>query len=336
MFVSVKKMRAAAKKTRASVKKTHDCGKKPLVNGKKLHANAKKLQQRGLLNAPLLARHAMLNEQRALKLDLMLLTSMKQTLWMPPKRPRSHWSVSNRVAIADKVIAAKVKAMAKPVAAGADVGVVVVDAAAIVMTKHQPTETVAAIVKADAMLHATMQLVRQPACALKAMQAAKAPKAAKLLMARHVVMAAKAMKAERTVRASVVVDVVAAVADAVAIGAKAQRARRAQRAHRRVTAVQPQQVMRRNLALEANHWAYLRDQAVDVPRANRASLVNHVNRAVTVAHANHANHANHVNHAATVPRATTPRPHRHNHRHRKHQTLLRTLRSEQQRRRFAA
>ncbi len=80
MFVSVKKMRAAAKKTRASVKKTPDCGKRPLVNGKKLHANAKKLQQRELLNAPLLARHAMLNEQRALKLDWMLLTSTKQTL----------------------------------------------------------------------------------------------------------------------------------------------------------------------------------------------------------------------------------------------------------------
>ena len=55
--------------------------------------------------------------------------------------------------------------------------------------------------------------------------------AAKAPMARHVVMAAKA---ERTVRASVVVDVVAAVADAVAIGAKAQRA---QMAHLRVTAV---------------------------------------------------------------------------------------------------
>ncbi|MCX5639438.1 MAG: hypothetical protein NT059_01295, partial [Planctomycetota bacterium] len=244
--------------------------------------------------------------------------------------PRSHWSVSNRVAIAGKVIAAKVMAMARPVAAGADVGVVVADAVAIVMTMHQPTETVAAIVKADAMLHATMQLVRQPARALKAMQVAKAPKAAKLLKARHVVMAAKAAKAERTVRASVVVDVVAAVADAVAIGPKAQRARRAQRAHLRVTAVQPQQVMRRNLALEANHWAYLRDQAVDVPRVNRASLVNHANRAVTVVHASH------VNHVVTVPRAMTPRPHRHNHRHRKHQTLLRTLRSEQQRRRFAA
>ena len=168
----------------------------------------------------------------------MLLTSTKQTLRTPPKRPRSHWSVSNRVAIAVKVIAAKAKAMAKPVAAGADVGVAVVDAGAIVMTMHQPTETVAAIVKADAMLHATMQLVRQPARALKVMQAAKAPKAAKLLMALHVVMAAKAiMKAERTVRASVVVDVVAAVADAVVIEPKA---RRAQRAHLRVTAVQPQ------------------------------------------------------------------------------------------------
>ncbi len=65
MFVSVKKMRAAAKKTRASVKKTPGFGKRPLVNGKKLHANAKKPQQRELLNAPLLAKHAMLNEHRA-------------------------------------------------------------------------------------------------------------------------------------------------------------------------------------------------------------------------------------------------------------------------------
>jgi hypothetical protein len=193
MFVSVKKMRAAAKKTRASVKKTPGFGKRPLVNGKKLHANAKKPQQRELLNAPLLARHAMLNEQRALKLDWMLLTSTKQTLWMPPKRPRSHWNVSNRVAIAVKAIAAKVMAMAKPVAAGADVGVADADAVAIVMTKRQPTETVAVIVKADAMLHATRQLVHQPARELKAMQAAKTPKAAKLLKARHVVMAAKAM-----------------------------------------------------------------------------------------------------------------------------------------------
>ncbi len=167
----------------------------------------------------------------------MLLTSTKQTLRTPPKRPRSHWSVSNRVAIAVKVIAAKAKAMAKPVAAGADVGVAVVDAGAIVMTMHQPTETVAAIVKADAMLRATTRLVRQPSRALKAMQAAKDPKAAKLLMARHVAKAAKAVKAERTVRASVVVDVVAAVADAVVIEPKA---RRAQRAHLRVTAVQPQ------------------------------------------------------------------------------------------------
>jgi len=320
----------------------HDFGKRPHVNAKKLHANAKKQQQRGLLNAPPLAKHAMLNEQRALKLDLMLLTWTRPTLRMPPKRPRSHWSVSNRVAIAGKEIAAKAKAMATPVAAGADVGVVVADAVAIVMTKHQPTETVAAIVKADVMLRATTQLVRQPARALKVMQAAKAPKAAKLLKARHVVMAAKAMKAERTVRASVVVDVVAAVVDAVAIGPKARRAQRAQRAHRRVTAVQPQQVMRRNLALEANHWAYLRDQAADAPHANRASLVNHVNHVMVVAHVNravtvaHANHVNHASRAVTVPRAMTPRPHRHNHRHRKHQTLLRTLRSEQQKRRFAA
>ena len=295
MFVSVKKMRAAAKKTLASVKKMHDCGKKQHVNAKKRHANAKKLQQREPLNAPPLAKHATLNEQRAWRLDLMLLTSTKPTLRMPPKKLRLHLSASNRVVIADKVIAAK--AMAKLVAAGADVDVVVADAVAIVMTTHQPTETVAAIVKVDAMLHATMQ----PARALKAMRAAKAPKAANLLMALHVVMAAKAAQAERTVRASVVVDVVAAVADAVAIGAKAQRARRAQRAHLRVTAVQPQQVMRRNLALEANHWAYLRDQAADVPRVNHVLHANHVSHEATVGRANHANRANH---AATAPRAT--------------------------------
>ena len=263
----------------------------------------------------------MLNEQRALKLDLMLLTSTKQTLWMPPKRLRSHWSASNRVAIAVKVIAVKVMAMAKLVVAGADVGVAVVDAVAIVMTKHQPTATVAAIVKADAMLHATMRLVRQPSRALKATPAAKAPKAAKLVTARHV---AKAVKAERTVRASVVVDVVAAVVDAVAIGPKA---RRAPRAHHRVTAVQPQQVMRRNLALEANHWAYLRDQAADVPRVNHVLHANHVSHAATVAHANHA---------ATAPRATMRHQHRHNRRLHLQQTPPRIRHWAPQRRPFEA
>jgi hypothetical protein len=256
---------------------------------------------------------------------------------MPPKRPRSHWSVSNRVAIAVKVIAAKAKA--KPVAAGADVGVVVADAVAIVMTKHQPTETVAVIVKADVMLRATTQLVRQPARALKVMQAAKAPKAAKLLMARHVVMAAKAMKAERTDRASVVVDVVAAVVDAVAIGPKARRA------HLRVTAVQPQQVMRRNLALEANHWAYLRDQAADVPRVNHVLHANHVSHAATVARVNHANRAatvgranraNRANHAATAPRATMRHQHRHNRRLHRQQTPPRIHHSAPPRRPFEA
>ena len=337
MFVSVKKMRAAAKKTRASVKKRHDCGKKPLVNVKKLHANAKKLQQREPLNAPPLAKHAMLNEQRAWKLDLMLLTWTKPTLQMPPKKLHLHLSASNPVVIADKVIAAK--AMARPVAAGVDVGVVVADAVAIVMTKHQPTETVAAIVKADAMLHATMQLVRQPARALKAMQAAKAPKAAKLLKERHVAMAAKAAKAERTARASVVVDVVAAVADAVAIGAKAQKARRAQRAHLRVTAVQPQQVMRRNLALEANHWEYLRDQAADVPRVNHVLHANHVSHAATVARVNHANRAataGRANHVATAPRAMTHQQHRHNRRLHPQQTPPRIRHSAPPRRPFEA
>jgi hypothetical protein len=320
----VKKMRVAARKTRASVKKTPDFGKRPLVKGKKLHANAKKPQQRELLNAPLLARHAMLNEPRALKLDWMLLTSTKQTLWMQPKRPRSHWSVSNRVAIAVKVIAAKAKAMAKPVAAGADVGVVVADAVAIVMTKHPSTETVAAIVKAGAMLHATMRLVRQPARALKAMQAAKTPKAAKLLKARHV---AKAAKAERTDRVSVVVDVVAAVADAVAIEPKARRARRA---HLRVTAVQPQQVMRRNLALEANHWAYLRDQAAGAPRVNHVLHANHVSHAATVARANRANHV------ATALRAMTHQQLRHNRRLHLQQTPQRIRHSAPPRRPFEA
>jgi hypothetical protein len=309
------------------------------VNGKKLHANAKKPQQRELLSAPLLARHAMLNEQRALKLDLMLLTSTKQTLWMLPRRPRSHWSVSNRVAIAVKVIAVKVMAMAKPVAAGADVGVVVADAVAIVMTKHQPTATVAGIVKADAMLHATTRLVRHPSRALTAIQAAKAPKAAKLLKARHVVMAAKAMKAERTVRASVVVDVVAAVVDAVVIGPKA---RRAQRAHLRVTAVQPQQVMRRNLALAANHWEYLRDQAADVPRVNHVLHANHVSHAATVARVNHANRAatvgraNRANHVATAPRAMTHQQLRHNRRLHLQQTPPRIRHSAPPRRPFEA
>ena len=309
------------------------------MNVKKPHANAKKPRQRGLLNAPLLARHAMLNEQRALKLDLMLLTWTKPTLRMPPKKLRLHLSASNRVAIAVKAIAAKAMARAKPVAAGVDVGVVVVDAVAIVMTKYQPTETVAAIVKADAMLHATMQLVRQPARALKAMQAAKAPKAAKLLKARHVVMAAKAMKAERTVRASVVVDVVAAVVDAVAIGA---RARRAQREHLRVTAVQPQQVMRRNLALEANHWAYLRDQAAGAPRVNHVLHANHVSHAATVARVNHANRAatvgraNRANHVATAPRAMTHQQFRHNRRLHLQQTPPRIRHSAPPRRPFEA
>ena len=337
MCVSVKKMRAAAKKTRASVKKMHGCGKRPLVNGKKPHANAKKLQQREPLNAPPLAKHATLNEQRALKPDLMLLTSTRPTPQMQPKKLRLHLNVSNRAVIAVKVIAAK--AMAKLVAAGADVGVVVADAVAIVMMKHQPTATVAAIVKADAMLHATMQLVRQPARALKVIQAAKAPKAAKLLKARHVVMAAKAMKAERTVRASVVVDVVAAVVDAVAIGAKAQKARRAQRAHLRVTAVQPQQVTRRILALEANHWAYLRDQAADVPRVNHVLHANHVSHAATVARVNHANRAatvGRVNRVATAPRATTHQQLRHNRRLHLQQTPPRIRHSAPPRRPFEA
>jgi hypothetical protein len=319
MFVSVKKMRAAAKKTRASVKKRHDCGKKPLVNVKKLPANVRKLQQREPLNAPPLAKHAMLNEQRALKLALMLLTWTRLTPRTPPKKLRSRWSVSNRVAIAVKAIAAKAKA--KPVAAGADVGVVVADAVAIVMTKHQPTATVAAIVKADATLRATMQLVRQSARALKAIQAAKDPKAAKLLMARHVAKAAKAPKAERTDRASVVVDVVAAVADAVAIGPKARRA------HLRVTAVQPQQVMRRNLALEANHWAYLRDQAAGAPRVNHVPHASHVSHAVTVDRANHA---------ATAPLATMRHQHRRNRRLHLQQTPPQIRHSVPQRRPFEA
>ena len=141
------------------------------------------------------------------------------------------------------------------------------------------------------------------------------------MTARHV---AKAVKAERTVRASVVVDVVAAVVDAVAIEPKA---RRAQRAHLRVTAVQPQQVMRRNLALEANHWAYLRDQAADVPRVNHVLHANHVSHAATVAHANHA---------ATAPRATMRHQHRHNRRLHLQQTPPRIRHSAPQRRPFEA
>ena len=160
--------------------------------------------------------------------------------------------------------------------------------------------------------------------------------AAKLLKARHVVMAAKAAKAERTVRASVVVDVVAAVADAVAIGAKA---RRAQRAHLRVTAVQPQQVMRRNLALEANHWAYLRDQAAGAPRVNHVLHANHVSHAATVARVNHAatvGRANHANHAATAPRAMTHQQLRHNRRLHLQQTPPRIRHSAPPRRPFEA
>lgn len=154
--------------------------------------------------------------------------------------------------------------------------------------------------------------------------------AAKLLKARHVVMAAKAAKAERTVRASVVVDVVAAVADAVAIGAKA---RRAQRAHLRVTAVQPQQVMRRNLALEANHWAYLRDQAADATHAN------HVTHGATVDRVNHANRAataGRANHVATAPRAMTHQQLRHNRRLHLQQTPPRIRHSAPPRRPFEA
>ena len=140
-------------------------------------------------------------------------------------------------------------------------------------------------------------------------------------------MAAKAMKAERTVRASVVVDVVAAVVDAVAIGPKA---RRAPRAHHRVTAVQPQQVMRRNRALEANHWAYLRDQAADVPRVNHAPHANHVSHTATVGRANRANHV------ATAPRAMTHQPHRRNRRLHLQQTPPRIRHSVPPRRQFEA
>ena len=155
-------------------------------------------------------------------------------------------------------------------------------------------------------------------------------------------MAAKAAKAERTVRASVVVDVVAAVVDAVAIGPKA---RRAQRAHLRVTAVQPQQVMRRNLALEANHWAYLRDQAAGAPRVNHVLHANHVSHAATVARVNHANRANRAatvgranraNHVATAPRAMTHQQLRHNRRLHLQQTPPRIRHSAPPRRPFEA
>jgi hypothetical protein len=207
------------------------------------------------------------------------------------------------------------------------------------MTMHQPTETVAAIAKADATLRATTRLVRQLSRALKAMQAAKTPKAAKLLKARHVAKAAKAVKAERTDRASVVVDVVAAVVDAVVIGPKA---RRAPRAHLRVTAVQPQQVMRRNLALEANHWAYLRDQAAGAPRVNHVLHANHVSHEATVGRANHVSRAatvdrvNHANHVATAPRAMTHQQLRRNRRRHPQQTPPRIHLSVQQRRPFEA
>jgi hypothetical protein len=139
--------------------------------------------------------------------------------------------------------------------------------------------------------------------------------------------AAKAPKAERTDRASVVVDVVAAVVDAVVIGPKARRARRA---HLRVTAVQPQQVMRRNLALEANHWAYLRDQAAGAPR------VNHVPHASHVSHVSHAVTVDRANHAATAPLATMRHQHRRNRRLHLQQTPPQIPHSVPQRRPFEA
>jgi hypothetical protein len=103
--------------------------------------------------------------------------------------------------------------------------------------------------------------------------------------------------------------------------------------------------MRRNLALEANHWAYLRDQAAVAPRVNHVPHANHVSHAATVARANRVSHAaivdranrvNHANHVATAPRATMHHQHRRNRRLHLQQTPPRIHLSVQQRRPFEA
>jgi hypothetical protein len=103
--------------------------------------------------------------------------------------------------------------------------------------------------------------------------------------------------------------------------------------------------MRRNLALEANHWAYLRDQAAGAPRVNHVLHANHVSHAATVGRANHVshaatvdrvNHANHANHAATAPRAMTHQQLRRNRRRHLQQTPQRIRHSAPPRRPFEA
>jgi hypothetical protein len=100
--------------------------------------------------------------------------------------------------------------------------------------------------------------------------------------------------------------------------------------------------MRRNLALEANHWEYLRDQAADVPRVNHVLHANHVSHAATVARVNHANRAatvgraNRANHVATAPRAMTHQQLRHNRRLHLQQTPQRIRHSAPPRRPFEA
>jgi hypothetical protein len=100
--------------------------------------------------------------------------------------------------------------------------------------------------------------------------------------------------------------------------------------------------MRRNLALEANHWAYLRDQAAGAPRVNHVLHANHVSHAATVARVNHANRAatvgraNRANRVATAPRAMTHQPHRRNRRLHLQQTPPRIHLSVPQRRPFEA
>jgi hypothetical protein len=94
--------------------------------------------------------------------------------------------------------------------------------------------------------------------------------------------------------------------------------------------------MRRNLALEANHWAYLRDQAAGAPRVNHVLHANHVSHAAIVDHANRAATVGRANHAVTAPRATMHHQHRRNRRLHLQQTPPQIRHSAPPRRPFEA
>ncbi len=324
MFASAKKMHVDAKKTRASVKKMHDYVMKLHVSAKRPLASAKRLLPRERLSVQQLAKHAMPNEHRASKLDLMSLTWTRQMLRTPLKKPHWHLSVNSQAAIAVKAIEAKVTAKADATSVGVDVAVV--GAAVIVMMMHQRMEMVAAIVKADAMLRETMLRMLHPWRALKAMLAKKVPKAEKVPKELNAAKAAKVARAEKADRASAVVVVVVAVAGAAAIGRKAPRAQHRAKAARQQPAIALNQVQHLH-------------QAEDAHRVSHANRVNRVNHVAVEARANRANHVNReatANRAPSAPHVTMRPLHQHSHRLRVQQTPLQTPHWAPQRRPFVA